>query len=71
MYSWKSARTLVPLILGVAGMICWALYEQFVAPHPLIPLRVMGNRTAAVTFFGTLTHGILVRYLHSSEVAFI
>ncbi|KAF8861471.1 MFS general substrate transporter [Acephala macrosclerotiorum] len=58
-YSWNNARTLVPLILGVAGLVGWGLFEQLVKARPMIRLRVLGNRTAAVTYFGILIHGMI------------
>ncbi|CZR53581.1 related to MFS multidrug transporter [Phialocephala subalpina] len=66
-YSWNNVRTLLPLILGVTGLVGWGLFEQFVATKPMIRLLVLGNRTAAVTYFGIFIHGmisfILIYYL--------
>lgn len=60
MYEWSHFKTLVPLILGAAGLIAFVVYERFVATEPLIRLAVFGNRTAAVTYLGTFFHGIIV-----------
>ena len=60
MYSWSSWRTLVPLILGASGLIGFILFEEFVAPEPLIRLVVFKNRTAAVTYVGTFIQGMVL-----------
>ncbi|TQB69485.1 hypothetical protein MPDQ_001802 [Monascus purpureus] len=60
MYSWSSWRTLVPLILGAAGVIGFGLYERFVAPEPVVRLTVFSNRTANIAFFTTTAHGIIL-----------
>lgn len=60
MFAWSSFRTLVPLILGICGLLVFVMYEIYVAKTPLIPLRIFSNRTAAVNCFGTLVHGMLL-----------
>ena len=60
MYSWSSWRTLVPLILGASGLIGFILFEEYVAPEPLIRLVVFKNRTAAVTYIGTFIQGMVL-----------
>jgi hypothetical protein len=62
MYNWGSWHTLVPLIVGVCGLIGWAFYEHFGTSNPMIPLTVLRNRTASISYFGTMIHGIIVRY---------
>jgi MFS family permease len=56
MYPWSHWRTLVPLILCGVGLIGFVVYEEWLSRRglePLIPLEIMKNRTAAVTYFGT------------------
>ena len=60
LFPWTSFRTLVPLILGIAGILAFIIYEIFKAKLPLIPLRIFANRTAAVNYVGTLVHGIVL-----------
>ena len=60
MYAWDSWRTLVPLILGAAGLIAFVLYKAFVAQEPLIRLVIFNNRTAIVNYFGTTIHGMIL-----------
>jgi len=60
MYDWDSWRTLVPLILCGVGLIAFVVYEAYVPEEPLIRLEVFQNQTAAVTFFSTFIHGLLL-----------
>ena len=60
MYPWDHWRTLVPLVLGVVGLVGFVLYEKFVAKEPLIRLGVFSTRTALVNYVGTVMHGMIV-----------
>ncbi len=60
MYSWDNARTLAPLLIGVAGLIAFVIYEKTVAEEPLIPLEIFENRSAIVTYVGTFIHGMIL-----------
>jgi len=60
MYAWDSWRTLVPLIVGAAGLVSFVFYEAFVAVEPLIRLNIFKNRTAAVNYLGTFIHGMIL-----------
>ena len=65
MYPWHHWRTLVVLVLGVAGLAGFVLYERFVAKEPLIRLRVFSTKTTVVNYLGTVINGMIV----SLEVA--
>ena len=60
LFAWSSFRTLVPLVLGLCGILLFVVYESFVANIPLIPLRSFNNRTAVVNYIGTLVHGMVL-----------
>ena len=60
MFPWSSFRTLVPLILGICGLFAFFVYDSYVVKTPLIPLGILSNRTAAVSYIGTLIHGIVL-----------
>lgn len=45
-YPWGSARILVPLILGVAGLVGFLYYEAAYAKEPTIPIHLFRNRTS-------------------------
>lgn len=44
-YPWQSVRVLVPLILGLFGIVGFMVYEALVPNEPTIPLRLLKNRT--------------------------
>ncbi|KAF2874973.1 major facilitator superfamily domain-containing protein [Massariosphaeria phaeospora] len=59
-YPWDSWRTLVPLIVSAAGIVAFIIYEEYFAAEPLIRNSVFKNRTAAVTYIGTVIHGLML-----------
>ncbi|KAL8994387.1 MAG: hypothetical protein Q9169_005622 [Polycauliona sp. 2 TL-2023] len=59
-YAWTSWHTLVPLCLGIAGLISFIAYEEVVATEPLIRLVIFKNRTAAVSYSATVLHGMIL-----------
>lgn len=44
-YPWDSAHVLVPLILGLALIGVFVVYEAYVPKVPTIPFKVLNNRT--------------------------
>jgi hypothetical protein len=60
MYEWQSWRTLVPLLLGVLGLIGFVVYSTYLSPEPLIRRSLFNTPTAITAYFGTLIHGIIV-----------
>lgn len=59
-YPWDSWRTLVPLIVCGFGLAAFVLHQEYIAPEPLIRTSVFKTRTAAVTYLGTVIHGIIL-----------
>ena len=60
LFAWSSFRTLLPLILGVCGLITFVFFETHLIKTPLIPPRILSSRTAAVNYIGTLIHGMVL-----------
>lgn len=60
LYDWDSWRTLVPLIIGVAGLVAFSLYEYCYAKDPIIPPKIFQNRTASVSFAGSFLQGLVL-----------
>ncbi|KAI1656246.1 MFS general substrate transporter [Daldinia decipiens] len=60
LYPWKSWHILVPLMVGVGGLVLFVAFEglPFVA-DPVMPLRLFNNRTAVIVF--------VVSFLSSAE----
>ena len=55
-HSWGDAGTLVPVIAGAALLVAFVIIEARV-PHPLLPLRILTDRTRAVSLFTMLIVG--------------
>lgn len=60
MYSWSSWHTLVPLLVSIVGLVAFGIWEEFFAAEPLIPFRVVKNRTAAANYLGTFLQGLIL-----------
>lgn len=60
MYSWDAWQTLVPLMLGVAGLGLFAVHEALVVDEPLIPLALFRNRTLQMSYLGIFLHGLVL-----------
>ncbi|KAJ7050784.1 major facilitator superfamily domain-containing protein [Mycena amicta] len=45
-FAWDSPKVLAPLVVGVAGLGAFLVYEAFVPRYPIIPLSLMATRTA-------------------------
>ena len=59
-YAWDSWRTLVPAIVCGLGMVAFVLHQEYIAPEPLIRTSVFKSRTAAITYFVTVIHGVVL-----------
>ncbi|KAL2853951.1 major facilitator superfamily domain-containing protein [Aspergillus pseudodeflectus] len=60
MYPWTSWHTLVPLILGAAGLALFAVYEATVPSNPLIPLKIFRTPTTVINYLGCFLHGMIM-----------
>ncbi|OJD12889.1 hypothetical protein AJ78_06585 [Emergomyces pasteurianus Ep9510] len=60
MYEWDSWRTLVPLIIGIVGLIVTMIYEYKFAEDPIIPITIFATRTAIVSYLETVLHGLVL-----------
>lgn len=59
-YDWDSWHTLVPLLIGVAGLATFIFYEYRYAAEPIIPPAIFVNRTASVSFLGSVLQGLIM-----------
>jgi EmrB/QacA subfamily drug resistance transporter len=57
--TWTEFWTLGPIVVGVALLIAFFLIEAR-SPQPLLPLRIIANRTRAVSFFVMLVVGAAI-----------
>lgn len=58
LYPWDSWRTLVPLIIGVVGLLIFSIYEYRFATDPIIPPTLFQNLTASVSYAQTVLQGL-------------
>jgi hypothetical protein len=65
-YPWRSLGTLLPLVLGIVGFISWVIYSYKYCKSPMIPLVVLNDRTAAISYFGTVIQGLAVSLFHNT-----
>lgn len=58
-YPWGSWHILVPLLVGVGGMMLFVAFEglPFVA-EPVMPLRLFNNRTAVIVYIATFLNSL-------------
>ncbi|KAF9874427.1 hypothetical protein CkaCkLH20_07990 [Colletotrichum karsti] len=60
-HPWSSYHVLLPLILGLLGLIGFCLFERSgLAPEPVMPLRLFGNRTSAVVYGTTFLNSAML-----------
>ncbi|KAJ3554089.1 hypothetical protein NM688_g3288 [Phlebia brevispora] len=57
-FPWSSAQVLAPLIIGLALVVLFVLYEAKIPREPSIPWEVLSNRTSFGAYLGTFFHGI-------------
>jgi hypothetical protein len=59
-YAWNSWHTLVPMILGVLGLLAFGAYEIFIASAPLIPMSIFLNYSTCTVYVGSCFHGLIL-----------
>ncbi|GAA5912425.1 hypothetical protein JCM8208_005166 [Rhodotorula glutinis] len=59
-YAWSSYKVLVPLIVGIIGMIAFVLIERKYVKHPTVPFDILIHRDAWIGYFATFLHSIVV-----------
>ncbi|EMD64017.1 hypothetical protein COCSADRAFT_181202 [Bipolaris sorokiniana ND90Pr] len=57
---WNSWRTLVPLFICTAGLMVFALHQEYVAKNPFIPIGIFKNRSASIMYVQTTIYGIIL-----------
>jgi hypothetical protein len=60
MYDWNSFRVILPLVLGLLGLIGVSFYEYKFAKEPMIPPGIFANRDMVLTYLMTIFHGIVL-----------
>lgn len=60
LFPWSSWHTLVPLSLGVMGLVAFVLYEMFLAEAPFLLGSIFRDRNAKLIYIQTFLHGLVV-----------
>lgn len=59
-YPWSSWRTLVPLVLGIVGLVLFSLDEIFLAKEPTVRLGLCRSFNMAYSLFATMINALIV-----------
>ncbi|CAG8426064.1 unnamed protein product [Penicillium salamii] len=60
LFDWKSWHTLVPLLVGVAGLAAFVIYEMFIAKEPFLLKTIFRDWNAKLVYVQTFLHGLIV-----------
>ena len=58
-FSWSSAATIVPLVVGIAGLFGTWVWEKWFAPNPFIRFTIFHERSAVAGYIATVLFGIV------------
>lgn len=61
MEPWGSWRTIVPLVLGLGGLVATVFWETYYAKEPFFGRKLFYCRDAFAAYVGALLQGFLVR----------
>ncbi|KAJ5302103.1 hypothetical protein PENANT_c008G01150 [Penicillium antarcticum] len=64
MYSWNSARVIVPLVLGGCGLLGFGIYEHNWAADPLIPTRLLSNLSSVSLQSQSFIQSMLIMWVN-------
>jgi SIT family siderophore-iron:H+ symporter-like MFS transporter len=65
------AQSIALLVVGIALLVAFVLYERFYAPHPLIPFALLANRTVIICFVIALLHPVAGRIVSGYYFTFL
>lgn len=60
LHPWKSAQVIVSIVVGAFGVTVFLFYEGKYAKEPMIPLRILVNRTAAAAYVSSFILGFVL-----------
>ncbi|CAJ2509477.1 Uu.00g145030.m01.CDS01 [Anthostomella pinea] len=59
-YSWGSAQTLAPLIIGFVGLVVTVVYENYFAAQPFLRRSLYHDTTSVVTYIAGCIQGLVM-----------
>ncbi|KAH6885739.1 major facilitator superfamily domain-containing protein [Thelonectria olida] len=64
-HPWSDARVLVPLLVGIAGLVGFVVFEASTIPvEPVMPIRLFPNRTSRIVYFNTFLNSLLIMWCY-------
>ncbi|KAL6899910.1 MFS general substrate transporter [Trichoderma evansii] len=65
-YSWSTHHIIVPLVLGLVGVLLFAAFEWTpqLCPEPSFPREIVSNRTSAAALILTFIHAIVAYWVY-------
>ncbi|KAI2612326.1 putative MFS transporter [Hypoxylon fragiforme] len=60
LFPWASYQTLIPLIVGFIGIVCFFRWEFYFASEPIIDKRIFQNWTAISAYIQSMIHGLVL-----------
>lgn len=57
-YEWSDWQTLVPLIIGLVGVVVGIVYEYYWSPNPFLSKRIFANRSAVASYVAATLQGL-------------
>ncbi|KAH0489330.1 hypothetical protein TgHK011_009763 [Trichoderma gracile] len=65
-YSWSTYHIVVPLVLGLIGILLFAAFEWTprLCPEPSFPRQIVSNRTSAAALILTFIHAIVAYWVY-------
>lgn len=66
-----SAHSIALLTVGGITIIAFGLYERFYAPHPLLPIKLLRNRTVIAVLLLALVHPMSGRIVNGYFYTFL
>ncbi|KAL8689422.1 MAG: hypothetical protein Q9224_004643 [Gallowayella concinna] len=59
-YAWDSWRTLVPILVGLSGLVLFVFWEARFAELPVLPLEIFENVDTNIAYFIDFIHGTIL-----------
>lgn len=59
-YEWHQSQTLVPLLLGIAALVGFGLYEAYVAGHPIMEMGLLKSYDMLYSLFAGVINASIV-----------
>jgi Fungal trichothecene efflux pump (TRI12) len=59
-HPWKSAQTLCPLLIGLAGIVAALYYEGYIAKEPFLRRSLFHDISSCAAYFASMSHGLVL-----------